>query len=219
MFIGHFGIGFGAKRVAPTLSLGTAFLSAQFVDLLWPTLLLLGLEQVEIVPGITQVTPLDFTYYPISHSFLAVILWAMLFAIVYGVLRKSTRGAVVCGLAVVSHWLLDFITHRPDLPLYPGGTFRAGLGLWNSLWATVVVEGIVFGVGVWLYLRTTRALDRKGVVGLWVLLSLLAVIYLANILGTPPPSAEAIAWVGQSQWLLIAWGYWLDRHRQVVAVA
>lgn len=219
MFIGHFGIGFGAKRVAPALSLGTAFLSAQFVDLLWPTLLLLGLEQVEIVPGITRVTPLDFVHYPISHSLLAVILWGTMFAIVYGARRKSTRGAVVCGLAVVSHWLLDFITHRPDLPLYPGGGFRAGLGLWQSLWGTVVVEAAIFVVGVGLYLRTTRAVDRKGTIGLWLLLGFLVAIYLGNILGAPPPSSEIIAWVGQSQWLLIVWGYWLDRHRQVVKVS
>ena len=134
MFVGHFGIGLGLKRVDPKISLGTLFLAAQFIDLLWPSLLLLGLEHVEIAPGITRVTPLDFTHHPISHSLLAVVGWSLLFALAYQLLRRERRGATICGLAVMSHWLLDLVTHRPDLPLYPTGEILVGLGLWNSLW-------------------------------------------------------------------------------------
>ena len=187
MFLGHFGVGFGAKRLAPAVSLGTLFLAAQFIDLLWPVLLLLGLEHVAIVPGITRVTPLDFTDYPISHSLLAVVGWAVLFAVVYRLIRKHRSGAVVCAAAVVSHWMLDLVVHRPDLPLYPGGPELLGLGLWQSLPATLIVEGGLFGAGLWIYLRTTRACDLTGRVSLWALVGFLTVIYLGNLFGPPPP--------------------------------
>jgi len=216
MFIGHFGVGFGAKAAAPGASLGTMFLASQFIDILWPTLLLLNVERVNIVPGITKVTPLDFIYYPISHSLLAVLGWALLFAAVYHFLRRYPRGTVVLGSAVVSHWVLDAIVHRPDLPLYPGSQYLIGFGLWSSLLGTVVVELLIFGIGVGLYLRTTGPADSTGVWALRVLVVFLLVIYLGNLFGPPPPDVTAIAWTGQAQWLLILWGYWIDRHRRVV---
>ena len=214
MFVGHFGVGFGAKAAAPRTSLGSLFLAAQFIDLLWPTLLLIGLERVQISPGATAVTPLDFTEYPISHSLLAVVVWGLLFGGAYYVLRRSVRGAVVCGLAVLSHWLLDLLVHRPDLPLAPGASVRVGLGLWSSLAATLAVELTIFAVGIWLYLRTTEPVDRKGSIGLWALVAFLLLIYMGNLFGEPPPSVAALAWVGQAQWLLVIWAYWVDRHRQ-----
>ncbi len=216
MFIGHFAVGLGLKRFAPRVSLGTLFLAAQFIDLLWPSLLLLGLERVEIAPGITQVTPLDFTHYPISHSLLAVIGWALLFALVYFFLSRSHRAAIAIAAAVLSHWLLDLLTHRPDLPLYPGNSPHFGFGLWNSLAATLAVEIPIFALGIYLYLRCTTARDRVGSVGLWALLIFLLAVYLGNLFGEPPPNVTALAWVGQAQWLLIAWGYWVDRHRRTL---
>ena len=213
MFLGHFGVGFGAKAAAPKASLGTLFLAAQFVDLLWPSLLLIGLEKVEIAPGITRVTPLDFTEYPITHSLLTTLVWAALFAGAYYLLRRYRKGAWICAAAVLSHWVLDLLTHRPDLPLVPGGATRVGLGLWNSLPATLVVELGIFAIGVWLYVRTTRALDRVGSVALWSLVGFLVVIYFSNIFGPPPPSVIAIAVVGHAGWLLVIWAYWIDRHR------
>lgn len=214
MFVGHFGLGFAAKRAAPRASLGTLFLATQFVDLLWPVLLLLGLERVEIEPGITTVTPLDFAHYPISHSLLTAVLWGSLFAGVYFLLRRYPKGAWVCGLLVVSHWLLDLVTHRPDLPLVPGGETKVGLGLWSSLAGTLVVETAIFVAGVWLYARSTRALDRVGSVGLWSLVVFLLLVYTGNLTGPPPPSAAAIAWLGQAQWLIVLWGFLVDRHRE-----
>lgn len=213
MFVGHFGVGLAGKAIAPRTSLGTLFLAAQLVDLLWPTLLLIGLEQVAIVPGITRVTPLDFVHYPISHSLLMGVVWAALFAGAYRWLRDDTRGAVVCAGAVVSHWILDLLTHRPDLPLAPAGGPVVGLGLWGSLWATLVVEVAIFGGGAWLYLRHTRARDRVGSIGIWGLLVFLTLIYAGNLFGEPPPSVTALAWVGQAQWLLVLAAYWIDRHR------
>ena len=213
MFLGHFGIGFGAKAAAPKTSLGTLFLAAQFTDLLWPSLLLAGLETVEISPGTTRVTPLEFTNYPITHSLLAVLVWSALFAAAYYALKRYPKGAWVCGAAVLSHWVLDALVHRPDLPLVPGGAARIGLGLWNSLPGTLVVELGIFAIGVWLYLRSTRPLDRVGTAALWALVSFLGVIYFANLFGSPPPNVTTLAWVGQAQWLLVIWAYWIDRHR------
>lgn len=213
MFLGHFGIGFGAKRFAPRTSLGTLFLAAQFIDLLWPSLLLMNLERVAIVPGITTVTPLDFTHYPWSHSLLIVVAWGAAFGVVYYLVKRYRVGAWVCGLAVISHWLLDLVVHRPDLSLLPSGEYRAGFGLWSSLAATLVVELAVFAVGLVLYLRTTTAKDRIGSIGLWSLVGFLVLVYAGNLFGAPPPSVRAIAWLGQAQWLIIVWGYWIDRHR------
>ena len=219
MFLGHFGIGFGAKTAAPRTSLGTLVLAAQFVDLLWPTMLLAGLEQVRIDPGITRVTPLDFTHYPITHSLAAGVLWAVLFGAFYYLLRRYPRGAWICGAAVISHWVLDLVVHRPDLPLIPGVGARVGLGLWNSLAGTLVVELSIFAIGVWLYLRSTRALDRTGSIALWALVGFLLLVYAGNLFGPPPPSVTAIAWAGQAQWLLVLWAYWVDRHRAAVVTS
>ncbi len=213
MFVGHFGVGFAGKAVAPRASLGTLFLAAQFIDLLWPTLLLLGLERVEIRPGITRVTPLDFVSYPISHSLIAAVTWGLLFACAYQLVRRYKAGAATMFAAVVSHWLLDLLTHRPDLPLSPWNVTKVGFGLWNSLPATLVVELAIFGGGLALYLRATKAADRTGAIALWGLVGFLLLIYAANLFGSAPPGVEAIAWAGHAQWLLVAWAYWIDRHR------
>lgn len=217
MFIGHFGIAFAAKRIAPRVSLGTAFLAAQFIDLLWPTFLLLGMESVRIAPGATAVTPLIFDHYPISHSLAAVMCWGLVLGAAYALATKNTRGALVAAALVVSHWLLDALVHVPDLPLAPGGDVMVGLGLWQSKAATIAVEAPIFAIGVWLYLRATRAKSKLGIYGLAGLVAFLALVYMGNLFGEPPPSTMALAWVGQSQWLLVAWGYWVDRHRESVS--
>jgi membrane-bound metal-dependent hydrolase YbcI (DUF457 family) len=214
MFLGHFGLGFGAKQAAPAVSLGTLFLACQFADLLWPTLVLLGIERVEILPGATTMTPLDFVSYPYSHSLLAMVVWAMAFAAVYaGVRQARVSAAATLALLVVSHWLLDYVTHRPDMPLTVGGSMRVGLGLWWSMPGTLLVEFGFLGVGVAMYLRGTAARDRIGSIGLWLLDAFLVAVYLASTFGPPPPSPAAVAWSAQAMWLLVAWGYWVDRHR------
>jgi hypothetical protein len=213
MFIGHFGVGFAAKRVAPTLSLGTAFLAAQFIDLIWPTLLLAGVEKVRIEPGHTRMVPLVFEHYPVSHSLLAVLGWALLFGVAYWLMKRQARAAMVLGALVVSHWLLDAIVHVPDLPLAPGSATLVGLGLWNSMPATIAVEAAFFAAGLWLYVRATRPADRTGRFALAGLVAFLVVVEIANFAGPPPPDVAALAWVGHAQWLLVAWGYWVDAHR------
>ena len=147
MFIGHFGVALAAKRVAPEASLGIMILAAQFLDFLWPVFLLLGIERVRIAPGFTKVAPLDFTSYPISHSLLMAMVWAVLLGGIYYAVRHKARSALVISAAVLSHWILDFIVHRPDLQLRPGSDVRVGLGLWNSLPTTIAVEILFFGAG------------------------------------------------------------------------
>ena len=213
MFIGHFAVALGAKRMAPAVSLGTMFLAAQLADLLWPNFVLLGVERVDVVPGITAVTPLDFVSYPYSHSLLALTLWAILVAVLYRGFRRSWLAGATVATVLLSHWVLDVVSHRPDMPLAFGPT-RVGLGLWYSVPATIVVEGALFVSGVAIYARATRARDRIGSLGLWSLIGLLIVIYAANFVSPPPPSAAAVAWTAQAMWSLVAWAYWIDRHRE-----
>jgi hypothetical protein len=216
VFIGHFSLAFAAKRAAPAISLGTLFLACQFADLLWPNLVLAGVEHLAIAPGITAVTPLDFQSYPYSHSLLALAIWAAIAAVVYKLIRGATpAGAllVIAGL-VLSHWALDVISHRPDVPLTMAGDTKLGFGLWNSRPATILVELAMLVVGVVMYVRTTKPIDRTGMLALAGLVMFLLVINIANMFGPPPPSVSAVAWSVQAVWLLVAWGYWIDRHRR-----
>lgn len=216
MFIGHFAVAFAARQAVPRTSLGTLFIAAQLIDLLWPGFLLLGLERVQVVPGATVVTPLVFEYYPFSHSLLAVLGWAALMGVVYLLLRRDRFAAVVLATLVISHWVLDAIVHQPDLPLIPGGKTMVGLSGWSSLSFTLAIELSLFMLGLWLYARATRARDAVGRWGFAGLAVALLVIYAGNLFGAPPPDAITIAWVGQSQWLLVWWGYWIDRHRSAI---
>jgi hypothetical protein len=214
MFLGHFAVALGAKKAAPETSLGTLVVGAQLADLVWPIFLLLGWERVEIVPGITRITPLDFISYPYSHSLAAEALWAAAIGGVYYAVRRYARGAIVLALSVPSHWLLDFIAHRPDMPLVPGGT-RYGIGLWNHPAATIVVEFALFAGGMAIYLRTFRTKDRVHAYTLGALLILLSALYLAAILGPPPPDVETLAISALAMWLTLPWAAWGDRSSEL----
>ncbi len=216
MFIGHFGVGLAAKKVDNKPSLGTLFMASQFIDLLWPIFLILGIEKVKIDPGNTAFTPLDFIYYPFSHSFFAVLIWSVLFGLVYYLIRKNLKSSIVVGSLVMSHWILDWITHRPDLPLLPWFGLKVGLGLWNHVLITLIIELFIFVIGAYLYIKVTKATNKKGSIGLWSLLIFLVLIYFMNVFGDPPPSDGPIAYVGLSMWLLVAWGYWIDLNRKTV---
>lgn len=219
MFLGHFALAFAAKPLVRRVSLGTLFLAAQFIDLLWPSFLLLGLERVRIEPGAIGLTPLAFEHYPWSHSLLAVLGWAIAFAIIHFALRGNRRSAIVLGALVLSHWWLDLLVHRPDLPLYPGESPLFGLGLWAWPRWVFAFESALFLIGLALYLHVTRARDRAGNWLLGSLVALLLAIHLSNQIGAPPPNVTTLAWVGQAQWLLVALAYWVDRHRRAAARA
>ena len=216
MFLGHYGVAFAARRAAPRTSLGTTIFAAQWLDELWPILLLAGVERVRIVPGLMAANSLDFVHYPISHSLLTALGWAVLIGVVYFAVRRYGRGAWIVGASVVSHWLLDAPMHRPDLPLWPGSTTLVGMGLWNSVALTIVVELTLFAIGLAIYLRTTRARDRVGKWGLWAMVALLLVFFLGGTSGAPPPNERSLAMVTLGLWLFVPWGAWVDRHREPV---
>ena len=175
MFIGHFGLALGAKKAAPAV-------------------LLLGYERVEIQPGITRFTPLNFVSYPYSHSLVALFVWGVAFGAIYTALRRARISAFfTIALLVISHWMLDYLTHRPDMPITIRGADRVGLGLWNSIPGTPAVEGAIFSIGLAVYLRETVPRDRIGSIGLWCLVGSLLVVYIASSFGPPPPTATAVA--------------------------
>lgn len=213
MFIGHFGIGLGAKKAAPQISIGTLFLAVQLLDLLWPTFLLLGWEHVTIQPGTSKTIPLNFTDYPISHSLLMACIWGALFGFIFFLIKREPRGALVLALCVVSHWVLDWLVHIPDLPLYPGSSIVVGLGLWNFKLLSIIIEALIFITGLALYLQTTISKNKIGTYGFWALIIFLVIIYITNLFGPPPPNVQAIAWAGELQWLFVIWAYWVDRNR------
>ena len=217
MFIGHYALGFAAKRVAPRTSLGTLFVAPTLADLLWPVFLLLGWEHAHVVPGPNPFLTLWLDDYPYSHSLFALIVWGAVFGYLYKVRRGDRRAAVVIGLLVVSHWVLDFVTHRPDIQLYPGGA-KLGLGLWNSVAGTVIVESVMLIAGVAIYFRATRARDGIGRWGIWALALLLAAGYYGSLFSPTPTDTNALAIGGlvfEAVFVLVAW--WVDRHRDATS--
>ena len=177
--------------------------------------LLLGIEQVQInVPGANPFLTLTFLSYPWSHSLLMGLVWATLFGGAYHLMTGYRRGAVVIGLAVVSHWVLDAVTHVPDLPLWPWSSPLVGLGLWNSVPGTAIVESLMLAAGVWVYTSGTTARDRIGRHGWWGFVLFLIAGYGMNLRGVAPPSVTTLAWTaGIAGGLTILWGWWVDRHR------
>jgi hypothetical protein len=215
MFIGHFALGLASKKLEPRVSLATTFLAAQLADTIWPVLLLTGTERVTIAPGDTAVTPLRFDSYPWSHSLLTLVVWGGVFAAIHFAVRKRLRAAVLLWGLVVSHWVLDFVTHRPDMPLTPWTSLKVGLGLWNSLPATLIVEGLLFVIGVRITLEATRPRDGIGRWGLLGFLAFLVVAYVGNLAGPPPPSVAAIGWLSiAAPVVLLPFIAWVDRHRE-----
>jgi hypothetical protein len=194
------------------MPLWVSLAAAQWLDIVWPLFVLTGIERVEVAPGDTAFTPLAFVHYPWSHSLVMSIAWGVAFAAVVRALGASWRVASICGALVVSHWVLDFASHRPDMPLWPAGP-SFGLGLWRSVPATLAIELTMFGIGVALYARATRARDRVGTIAFWSLAFFLLGLYLIAAVAPPPPSARAVASSGIALWLIPLWGYWIERHR------
>jgi len=218
MFIGHFGLAFAARRFAPRTGLGVLGAASQWVDLVWPVLLLAGVEHVRIAPGDTAYTSLAFVHYPWTHSLLMSVAWGLLLGTGYRLATGERRGAWMVGALVTSHWVLDFLTHRPDLPVVPWGAEKFGLGLWNHVAATVALEGLIFAGGVLLYAAGTRPRKRSGSIALWSLVAFLVAMTVANQLSTPP-GESAVAWGTLSMWLLVLWMAWVDRLRQPSGLA
>ena len=188
MFLGHLAAGMAASRAEPRLPLGTAMLAAQLPDAVWPVLVLAEIERVTIAPGDTAVTPLRFDHYPWSHSLVAIAVWGAAIGALYAWRTGARRAGVLVTLLALSHWVLDVVSHRPDVPVVPWGGPKLGLGLWNSVPATVVVELALFALASWAWAR-----DRKAGRGFWILVGALVFLYAGNLLGPPPPNATAVA--------------------------
>ena len=213
MFIGHFAVGLAAKNASPKISLGVLFVSCQLLDLIWPVLVLMGIERVSVDHSATVVTPLNFSHYPYSHSLLMAVVYSLLFALLFAILLKSKKLGMITGLVVFSHWVLDFVTHRPDLLIFFDG-YKVGLGMWNSIWATVIVETGLFAIGVFLYLRSTPALTKKRKYIFWSMILFLLFVYAGNIFGPKIPidtHPNVIAGPALAMWLIVVWGYFADK--------
>ena len=211
MFIGHIAAGLAGKRLAPSVSLATWLSAVQLVDMIWPVLLLLGLEHVRIAPGITRFTPLDFYDYPITHSLVGGAAWAALFAGGWFLAKRSARIALLLAGGVLSHWVLDVASHRPDMPVLPHGPY-VGLGLWNSIPATLIVELLLFAGGIWLYVSGGGNGRRRA--SFWILMAFLLVVYFGAAFGPPPPDVRTLAITSLAGWLFIPWVWWADRERK-----
>ena len=189
MFVGHYGVSFAAKRAEPAIPLWVLFIAVQLLDVLWAPFVLLGIEKVRIVPGFTASNPLDLYYMPYTHSLVAAIGWSVIAFLAYRFAVRSAppRAAAIVGLAVFSHWVLDFLVHRPDLPLYDN-TAKVGLGLWNLPAVALGLEALLLFGAMWLYLQHTARRTAMLVFGV-VMLGLQAYVFF----GPPPASDNAAA--------------------------
>src|SRR6266540_7205088 len=195
MFVGHYGVSFTAKKAEPAIPLWVLFIAVQLLDVLWAPLVLLGIEKVRIVPGITASNPLDLYYMPYTHSLVAAVIWSAAALLLYRLLAgpgRAEKAALVVGLAVFSHWVLDLLVHRPDLPLYDD-TMKVGLGLWNYPAVALALEGALLFGGMILYLRVTKPINAIGRLGLPVFGVVMLAIQSYIFCGPPPPSPVAAA--------------------------
>ena len=222
MFVGHYGVSFMAKKADDSIPLWVLFLAVQLLDVVWAPLVLLGVEKVRIVPGFTATNPLDLYYYPYTHSLVAAVAWAAVAAIAYrlwtgtsgrggtsGRAGGGSRGALLVGLAVFSHWVLDFVVHRPDLPLYDD-TAKVGLGLWDRPLLAFGLEAALLLLGLRLYLARKPGRGVGLVVFSLVMLGIQAMVFF----GPPPGSGAQIAATALGSYVifaLVAW--WLADRR------
>ena len=216
MLIGHCGLAFAAKRVAPSVSLGTLLGAALLADLLWPLLVLAKAETFQIRIGATAVLPLEFLSHPYSHSLLALAFWGVVLAGSRAAfVRSGMTPVLTLGLLVVSHWILDVIAHVPDMPVAPGTEGGSGLGLWNSVPGTLIVEGGLLAAGVAVYAVTTWSTNAHGTVGLWVLVGAMVAGYLGAVLGPVPQTHATVLWGAMALWLFVLAAYYVDHNRTV----
>jgi hypothetical protein len=217
MYIGHYAIALGAKKIAPKVSLGTLFMAAIIIDLIMSILMLAGIEHLRIAPGFTKMVPFDLYDFAISHSLATSVLWSLIFAAIYYLIIHSKRGSVVIGLTVFSHWILDFITHTTDLALFPGSSIKVGLGIWNNVVVSILIEGLLFIIGVLIYIRSTSAKDKIGIIAFWCVIIFLLLTWIMSFFGSVPSNVMVLPISNQFQWIIILLAFWINRHREIVA--
>jgi hypothetical protein len=218
LLVGHIGVGLLGKSLEPKLSLGTLVFATVLADLLWCVLLFAGVESAQLRPGKGAVNYLASVEFPFSHSLLMTLVWGVIFGALYFWKRRYVRGAVVVFGAVLSHWVLDFIAHKPDLLLAPTTQKYFGLGLWNSVGGTILVEGGLWILAIILYTRATTAKKLLGIIVFWPVVALLTLAWFNNIAGPPPPSVTAMGISSLIFFsLIVAWAYWINRLRPAKA--
>lgn len=220
MFIGHFGLSFAAKKIAPKVSLATLFIATQFVDILWPFLLVLGVEKVAIKPDYTKTNAFEFLHYPYTHSLFMGLVWGCVIGAIHWLVKRDKRSALVIGLCVLSHWLLDVIVHVADLPLSPFGTYKVGFGLWNHVAVTLLVETAIFLAGVFIYTNITKPKNKAGKWGLRTLVILLLLITLSNTFGPTPPDSIMMLFYSfvTMMVIIVSLSYWVDKNRALTEI-
>jgi hypothetical protein len=211
MFVGHLAVAFTGKTASRDTSLVWFVAAANLVDLIWPLLLLAGVERVRVDPGNTAFTPLAFEWYPWTHSLLMGVIWGIALAVVSRRFGVGWPAARLIAALVVSHWILDFVTHRPDLSIWPwpGGVY--GLGLWRSIPATFAVEGLMWIAGPTLFLRVRRPLGIRGQLALWSFVLVTTLLWAISPFSPPPPSGRAVALFGVFGWSILPWAWWIER--------
>ncbi len=211
MFVGHLAVALVAKRAAPAVSLGWLVAGVTTVDLVWPLFVLTGLERVAIAPGATAFTPLVFESYPWSHSLAMAPVWGIALATAARGRRLPLSSAMLIGALAVTHWVLDFVSHEPDLPLWPGPSPRVGLGLWRSVPRTLVVEGAMWLAAISVYVRVRSQQPWRGRLAFWSLVLVTTIVWATGPWSPPPPSAEALGWFALVGWLVVPWAARADR--------
>jgi len=211
MFVGHCAVALVAKRAEPTINLGTFVFAAMFADFAWCVFMLLGVEHVQFKSGMGAGNYFYATNIAMSHSLLMDAVWATLLGSVYLLWRHFPRGALILFLVVLSHWLLDVVSHRPDMPIAPGMHAHVGLGLWNSIPATLLVEGGFWSLAIILYVRVTRPKSLTGNFVFWSGVVLLTLVWFSNIAGPPPQNPRAAPFASLIIFsVTVAWAYWVD---------
>jgi hypothetical protein len=216
MFVGHYGVSLAARSLRRSIPLWVLFIAVQLVDVLWAIFVLTGIEKVRIVPGFTATNPLDLYYMPYTHSLVGALLWALAALIVYRLFSRQPNVWVageIVGAAVFSHWLLDLLVHRPDLPLYDS-VFKMGLGLWNYPALAFGLEVLFFFGGLFLYFRATKPLNAIGRYGMVVFGLIMLGVQAYVFFGPPPSSERTMALTALGSYLVFAaTAGWLDRKR------
>lgn len=216
MFVGHYGVSFAVKKADTSIPLWVLFIAVQLLDVAWGPLVLLGVEKVRIVPGFTATNPLDLYYMPYTHGLIAALLWSAGALLLYRFAAPGARWAagLLVGAAVFSHWVLDFLVHRPDLPLYDN-TAKVGLGLWNYPAIAFALEMVLLFGGMWLYFRTNPPRRAAAVVFGLIMLATQAYTFF----GPPPASDKSIAATAIVFYAIFAFVIWLVERRRAVPVA
>ncbi|MFW2387265.1 MAG: hypothetical protein ACN4G0_02955 [Polyangiales bacterium] len=206
MFVGHYGPSFGLRRASGGVPLWVLFLAVQFVDVLWASLVIAGVEKVRLTPGFSASSPLDLYYMPYTHSLAASITWSVLLGVLAAFVWNR-RGGIVVALCVISHWLLDLPVHLADLPLW-GDVHKVGFGLWDRPLIAFILEAGVLFIGVALYAKHARSK-----VAIWIFGIAMLALQMTSLVMPPPETTTQFALMALSSYLFLAGAAWCVERR------